>query len=133
MHDPDQFDPKNHSISIVLNGIKHEIVPHIEEEMIVEYDAKPDTSEKMVTKTTKKNEASIKIQEGKFYQTRCGFKAKIYSISPHNINGFIHGAVLIPPHPASFPSWTTLEWELNGTSQGGPKDGSWDIVKVWLD
>jgi hypothetical protein len=129
MHDSDQFDPKKHSI--IFNGI--EIMPSTEEECTVEYDAKLDSSGKMMPKPTIKNKASIKIQEGKFYQTRCGFKAKIYSISPHNVNGFIHGAVFIPPHPASFPGWTTLEWELNGTSQGGPKDGSWDIVKVWLD
>ena len=132
MHDSDQFDPKKNSIFLVINGIEHEIEPVTEEESTVEYDDKANSAGKMETKPMK-NEASLKIQEGKFYQTRCGFKAKIYSISPHNVNGFIHGAVFIPPHPASFPGWTTLEWELNGTSQGGPKDGSWDIVKVWLD
>ncbi len=130
MHDSDQFDPKKNSIFLVINGIEHEIEPVTEEESTVEYDDKANSAGKMETKPMK-NEASLKIQEGKFYQTRCGFKVKIYAISPENVNGFVHGAIFIPPHPTSFPGWTSLEWELNGTSIGGPENGLWDIVELW--
>lgn len=69
------------------------------------------------------------IENGKKLTTKCGFEVKIYSASHENALSGIHGAVLVPRHPANIDGWTLCEWEGD---LGKRMDGNaeWDLVVV---
>lgn len=56
-------------------------------------------------------------KDGKKFKTRCGFEVRIYQASQDNVCAGIHGAILIPDHPATFGGWAINEWRGDtGTS-----------------
>lgn len=69
----------------------------------------------------------MKLEAGKTYMTKCGFKVEIYRTELTNIGQAI-GAILIPVHPASCPGWQGAEW-IDGRCLGrsDSKYDGWDI------
>lgn len=65
-------------------------------------------------------------KNGTKFKTKCGFQIKIYAASHDNACSGIHGAVLVPNHPATFGGWTSAEWRGDdGTDYGNNKN--WDL------
>lgn len=67
-----------------------------------------------------------KVQKGSKFRTKCGFKVIIYSASHDNVLSGIHGAILIPNHPATFPGWLINEWS-GDTGKSLNKNEHWDL------
>lgn len=65
-------------------------------------------------------------KEGVKFQTKCGFEVKIYSASTDNACAWIHGAVYVPHHPATFGGWTSTEWN---PQDGNNSNEHWNLVK----
>jgi hypothetical protein len=72
-------------------------------------------------------EDMLNIEVGKLYKTRCGYKAKIYSVE-NNLFGNIHGAFLLP----EYNLWESHEWSSNGWICH-PEESPEDLVSEWTE
>lgn len=67
----------------------------------------------------------MKIEVGKFYRTKCGNKARIYSLEAgRKDNPHVHGARF------ANDQWVQDWWNLNGTKICAPDN---EIVGEWID
>ena len=69
----------------------------------------------------------LKIEVGKFYKTRCGYKVRIYAVEKMqhpDLYKNIHGAYFDKDR------WNCTSWHFNGKSLG-PFKSVLDIVGEW--
>jgi hypothetical protein len=68
----------------------------------------------------------MKIEVGKFYKTRSGFKARIYATDGKS-DLPIHGAIF------EYESWDIATWTLTGANLIGGQPFWADLIEEWIE